>query len=407
MAKKGKKGKKLHGKAKAAFLRRMAAGRRKAERSRSHGAREEAKKPKRSSGKRKQSPAQKTASLANLAKARRARKQAKAAGKKHPVSSYSYHRPPARVHVPKHMSYEHKQSPAQRRASLKNLQKARAARRRGASEETRKKGHGKRQRYAMSNPLGGVELLVGGFTGLLGFLGADFLDRVLATHALTDKGTKDANGVELYADNPPTSGSYTGLYNPTAIAAPMNALRWVAGLLVAIVPITIAQYVKSNVGRSTLQMFGFAAGLRVVGKGLIDLMAFLTKKTGFGQRLYDGEMRAAALKATGQGATPTVPLSSLPSAGLGGVPKQGLGCKCQEQQKPPPPAGTGWPSYPREVAQAGGQGGGGGGGQAQPPAAQQLPPPPPPPPMQAPPAPALEGVRPRNPYHWGAQRDAA
>ena len=396
-----KKGKKLTGKKKQEFLRRMAAGRRKA-------ARSSAPKARRSTGGRKTT---KAIAIRNLGKARAARRANKAAGKRHPVKAYSYHRPPARVRVPAHMSYEG-QTPAQRRASLRNLAKARAARRRGghhhrAAEHSRKKnGAGrKRPHYAMSNPLGGVELIVGGFTGLLGFFSADFVDRVLATHALTDKRTKDAAGNELYADTPPTSGSYTGLYNATAIAAPMNVVRWLAGGLITVVPITIGHYVKSNVGRSSLQMFGFAAGIRIFGKALIDLAAFLTKKNGFGQRLYDGEMRASALQTTGQGATPTVPLTSLPSAGLGGVPKQGqdFGCACTPKpQNQQAPAGTGWPSYPREIVN---QSTSPGGTTAPTPTTQALPPPPPPPP--APPAPAQEALvgvpraSARNPYLWG------
>lgn len=325
--------------------------------------------------------AQHRASLRNLRKARSARKRAK---KRHPVRGYSYHRPPKRVHVASHLSWE--------------------------SGE-----------YAMENPMGGVEIFVAFFTGLLGFLTADLVDRVLATHPLTDKGAKDTAGHELYADNPPTAstwkGNYVGLFNPTAIAAPMSIARWGFGLGIAVVPVVIAKWVEAPVGRSALQLFGFGALMRVVGKGAIDLIAMVSKWTTFGQRFYDGELRAAALQ-SGDGSE-----ASLPSAGLGGAP--GLGCDCTNCTQgvgaccgtgkaypgaqegavgtgKPADAGTGYPSMPREVA---------------PPEGNFVPPPPPPPP-----APALnqggsgnmaplQGVGAdvfavkKNPYDWG--REAA
>ena len=221
----------------------------------------------------------------------------------------------------------------------------------------------------MQNPMTGVEIFVGGITGLLGFGLADALDRVLATHALTDKGTKDANGIELYADNPATTGSYAGLFNATAICAPMDLTRWAAGLAMAAVPLTIAHFVGAPTGRAALQFFGFGAGVRIVGKGLTDLVAMVTTTSPIGQRLYDGEMRAAALKSGGS-ANPA--LASLPSAGLG---KPALAAPCAPCAAKP---SLGYPSMPREVsAPAAGQ---------QQPNAQVAPPPPPPPPAAVPPS---------------------
>lgn len=332
--------------------------------------------------------------MKGLRAARRARAAAKRAGRKHPVRAYSYHRPPKRVKVKAHRSYERGgQTAAQRRASLRNLAKARRARKGG--HRSSKRG-GRRQRYAMENPLGGLELFVGGLTGLIGFGGADFVDRIIATHALTPKGSPDASGVQLYMDTPPTDGSYKGLYNPTAITAPMNLTRWAVGGLITVVPLGLAHYVTGPVGRSSLQMFGFGAGIRIVGKGLLDLLAMLTRKTAVGQRVYDGEMRAMALHAAdGSEAT-------LPSAGLG---RTGTGCACGGScvacaAKLAGKTGAGWPSMPREVSQ-----------QAAPPAPQLAPPAPPPPPggsvtvTQMPdrvPV-SLTGTPPRlkNPYLWG------
>jgi hypothetical protein len=199
-------------------------------------------------------------------------------------------------------------------------------RRRGRRRITRRRGRGRRRRareeedygYAMENPMDATELFVGGLMGLAGFGSADVLDRFLATHALTDKQQKDAAGNELYADTPPSDGSYKGLFNATAVLAPMNLPRWGAGIALAAVPIIMANWIRSGAGRSALQFFGFGAGVRVLGKGFQDLMGMVFKKTSFGQRLYDGEMRASALKA-GDGSE-----ASLPSSGLG-APAIGCG----------------------------------------------------------------------------------
>lgn len=263
-----------------------------------------------------QTPAQRRASLKNLQKARAARR-----GGKH-------------------------RSPAQRAAAVANLKKARAAvttagRRRGQlhrkphmvkahtvrahtvrAHHSREAAH--RRSDAAENPLGMGETVAGLVTGVLGFGAADVLDRFLATHALTDGGQKDSNGFEVYTDNPPTSGNYTGLYNATAILAPMDAVRWIAGGVIAGVPILAGHAMRS----SPVTMFGFGAAMRVVGKGLVDLSSYLLRKTSSGQRLYDAELRAMAAKAGSPGGnTSTYP--TLPTAGLGAAPMaHGFGCPC-------------------------------------------------------------------------------
>lgn len=203
--------------------------------------------------------------------------------------------------------------------------------------------------YMMENPLGGGELLVGGITAVLGFFVYDGIDRVLATHALT-AGTPDANGVTPYTDTPPTSGAYTGLYNATAVMAPMNATRWLVGLASTAAFLGIGQVVKNNMGRSALQCFGFGIGIRVLGKGLVDIVAKLAGKTGMAQRLYDGELRAGSLVSGATGYP-----SNLPTTGLGALPAAvGVGGCCSN-------CASGLPCC------KGAPGGGGGGGYQPPP----------------------------------------
>jgi hypothetical protein len=147
----------------------------------------------------------------------------------------------------------------------------------------------------------------------------------------------------------------------------------------------------------------FIAGLmRIGGKALIDLTAYVLMWNPFGQRLYDGEMRAQLLVSNDQ-----TDLASLPSAGLGNP-----GCECESckagvgacQQGAGAGTGTGWPSMSRE-----------------PPAVTDRgapPPPPAPPPQSLPesqpgasqpgylagPGRALQQSH-RSPYGWGADEE--
>lgn len=341
-------------------------------------------------GKRRFTEKARIAAMANLRKARAARARAKKAGRKHDVRAYSYHSKPKRVTVPAHRSYEkhHKQSKKARAASLRNLKKARAALRHGH--------HGAHEGYmeAMVNALSGVEVVIGFGSMVVWFMVTDFVDRLLATHALTDKGTKDAAGHELYADNPPTTGDYAGLFNATAICAPMNVWRWVVGLVgMTGVPLAISFAVSNDVGRASLQAASFGAGIRIVGKALIDLVAYVTMWTPMGQQLYDGEMRAQVY-ASGD----TTPLASLPSTGLGKAEKAGTGAPANDAGKE---SGTGWPSMPRETANAQSTGGEGG----------APPPPAPPTTTSSQPGPSqpgyLAGLPPKrpNPYLWGHREE--
>jgi hypothetical protein len=379
-------------------------------------------------------------SMRNLGKARSARRRNKRAGKRHPVRSYSYRAKARKVRVPRHMSWEAKegrkprrkkgrrrQTMKQRAASLRNLKKARSARKSATRRHpvkrysySRKGGTRRVKRhmsyeYAMENPMGGVELFVAGVSGIVWFGVTDLVDRIVATHALTDKNSKDAAGHELYADSPPTTGSYANLFNPTAICAPMNLARWGAGLGMTFAPIIVAKWITNPIGRSVFQVAGFGGGMRIFGKALIDLIAKLTMWTQSGQRLFDGEMRAMSLKA---GDTNT---ASLPSAGLGAVTcectncRSGVGvCEAEGVGKPANQTGTGagWPGMPRETAN-------GGGGTSTSANAPNAPPPPAPPSLTSPApsldlstlrgAPGMAGVplKPRNPYAWGKEEAAA
>ena len=343
------------------------------------------------------------AAMRNLGKARSARRRAKAAGRKHAVRAYSYHSRPKRVKVPAHRSYERKkrQSKKARAASLRNLRKARAAQRHGGH---RRSGMRSRRGYmkAMENAITGVEGILGTASAIVWFMVTDFVDRLLATHSLTDKGAKDAAGNELYMDTPPITGSYAGAFNPTAICAPMDATRWLVGLLAMQgVPFLVSFAVSNDLARTTIQMGVLGGTVRIVGKALIDLTAYIVMWNPVGQQLYDGEMRAQNLVAGN-----TTALSSLPSTGLGSACGEctactkGVGACSGKAAGAGSPQGAGYPSMPRENANSPST--------STPPSEGGRPPPPPAPPPAhlSPGGSPLAGLpERRNPHLWGAREE--
>jgi hypothetical protein len=324
-------------------------------------------------------------------KRRRSRKRT---GAKHRVRGHYAKRKGKRVLVRSHMSHEmprkrHRGGGRRRKLSMKKsavtarrrrramMEAPRKKRRRGsrrhrsmeASRRRRPRRHShsrrrsshrrtarsRRRGYALENPLDMTELLVGGFTGILGFVSADALDRVLATHALTSSvtGTVGTDGKPLYGDTPPTTGAYTGLYNATAILAPMSWQRWAAGAGITAAPFIVAAFIANPVGRSALQFFGFGAGVRILGKAVDDLFGYLFGRTSWGARMYDGESRARVLKdtsGTGTDSSGNNVLANYPTTGLGAQPNgcgcanctTGVGacCRMTGSKALPPPAGV-------------------------------------------------------------------
>lgn len=275
-------------------------------------------------------------------KRHRSSRKRRSSGRRHRVRGHTVRRGNKRYRVRGHMSHE---SPRKRRRSHR--------RSRAITHHRSHRRYSRRRSGAMENPLTGMEIAVGAVTGVVGFISADALDRVLATHALS--GTTGA-----YVDNPPTTGSYIGLYNGTAVLAQMDWKRWLAGAGITIVPFTIAAFIKSPVGRSSLQFFGFGAGIRVLGKAVTDVIAYLMRNSSTGQRLYDADLRSMMKRTSYAGgdvsAYPALPYSGIDVAqnqqGLGAVGVGACGtcancttgvgacCRLTGSQALPPPAGV-------------------------------------------------------------------
>lgn len=170
------------------------------------------------------------------------------------------------------------------------------------------------------NPLSGMEMFAGGLTLLLGLGVADVADRMLATHALTGP---DANG--NFTDVVPTdaNGKPTQSANGASVMEPMDAKRWLVGGAIVLVPFVAAHFVKHPTARSAMQLFGFGAAARVLGKGIKDLVVRFTATKGVTQRLYASEIAGynqAALLASAQGNTPGPVFPNAPAPGLGHAP---------------------------------------------------------------------------------------
>lgn len=196
----------------------------------------------------------------------------------------------------------------------------------------------------MENPIDGWDLLIGLATGALGYTTSDVLDRIVVTRQ-----RKDAQG------------------NVMAIRFPEAPLmddllpRVGVGLLVAGVPLGVAQFIKSPTGRSALQLFGFGAAFRLIGKAVDDLAAYMFKDSAadsMGKKLFAGEIgQRAAVGLTGLGAAPC------PNCGN----RAGLGaCGCRSML---PQFATNLPIQPSPVLPSIPPGGG------QPPVVTQGPPP--------------------------------
>lgn len=170
-------------------------------------------------------------------------------------------------------------------------------------ERLRRRRHSRRG--AMENPVTGWELVVGLVTGAIGYTAADVIDRLV-----TMRERKDDKGQALAM---------------RFIEAPLMddfLPRVGAGVAVAGTPLVVAQFIRSPMGRSALQFFGFGAAVRLVGKAVDDLAAYLFKDSASdstGKKLFSGEI----------GQRTAVGLAGAPCSTCGQYPGLGGSCGCR------------------------------------------------------------------------------
>jgi hypothetical protein len=320
---------------------------------------------------RRQTKAQRAASLRNLAKARRARRaggRRPAAHKRRPARRPAARRAAPRRRAPRAVSAPHgtgmqaaeRRRGRRRRAAREKLANGRIRVRRSrvsirkrnvptrsyTKHYTRRAymrgpwtylpGHPRKRRKSRSremgahenpgpmayeNPMTGAEFIVVGITGVFGFGLGSLADRFLATHAQTDTAKTSTGGYEIYTDAPPAGA----LYNSEAPLAPMNLMRWGVGLGVPIVLGVGSHFIGGPWAKTVMQGAAVGWGLRTVGKGLDDMLGSLLKKTGLGQRLYGSEIMianaitAVAALPANPAATPATVAGQLPAASTAGV----------------------------------------------------------------------------------------
>jgi hypothetical protein len=176
------------------------------------------------------------------------------------------------------------------------------------------------ERYALSNPLSGGELVLVGITGLIGYGLADFVGRYLET-------TPVATG---------TSSTAT----PTGATVPNNVATagwptWqtaAAQFGIAAVPMIASEFVDSPWGRAALQGVGLGAGFALFGGLFKSTVAYLFGTTALGQQLYSDEYNAQQLQAQAAGTNTTtlgaggssLTLPGANTVGTSGLPR-GLG----------------------------------------------------------------------------------
>lgn len=281
---------------------------------------------------------------ARAAEAPRRRKRRKGRKGKHRVKGYTKRVRGRRVRVKGHLSRE--EAPRRRRrkrrraraaeAPRKRRRKGRRKARRRARENyamaprRRRRGRRRGRRFAGANPVSFGSLVVGLGVGTLGYLGADALDRFLATRegaalATVPEAAAARTDVPIYRDLP----------------------RLGAGVAVAAAPIVISAFIGQGTFRDMLQYFGFGAAMSTLGKAANGAIAYLLKDNNYGMRLY-GTVRAADQLQSQALAGLPVPY------GTSGLPLwlEGLGSCCRggasmEQHKLQPPGG-GLPPNVRE-----------------------------------------------------------
>ena len=196
------------------------------------------------------------------------------------------------------------------------------------SRRRRRRGrrHHGRRRNPLPNPLanpisGAGEFFMGAFGAMFGYVVAGAADRWAATHALT--GTTGA------LQDQPGPGQ---IYNSESIDLPIWSsvmrLGVAAGAVVA--PLVLSEMVAAGPMRAFLQVAGFAALARTVGKAAEDFIAKSLPSNKMVQQLYAPEQAAAnrLSQATGQ----TLP-SAAPNT-FAGMPRRMVGAAPQRPALP-------------------------------------------------------------------------
>ena len=185
----------------------------------------------------------------------------------------------------------------------------------------------------IANPITGPVEFISGIVGVgAGFGLASFADRLVTTHALSTTG-QDA----------PAVGQ---IYNSEALLAPlwanMSTIGWkrlAAAVGSVVVPLAAASAFKSHMGwKVFFQLMGYGALGRTAGKMFDDGIAAAMGTQPLAQRLYGGEVAAAAkLTAATSAALPAAAPATFAGLPMGGAVRQAFPLPVGQFAPPPPP----------------------------------------------------------------------
>ena len=164
-------------------------------------------------------------------------------------------------------------------------------------------------RYALSNPLSGGELVLVGITGIVGYGLADFVGRYLSTAPVT---------AGMPANSLPPGQS---IPNDQATMAFPSWSSMGAQFGIAAVPMIASAFVDSPWGRAALQGMGLGAGFSLFGSLFKGFMANMLSNSALGQQLYLAEIEAQASVAA---APPAAPATTAPAAAPAVAPAPGM-----------------------------------------------------------------------------------
>jgi hypothetical protein len=178
----------------------------------------------------------------------------------------------------------------------------------------------------MVNPIQGPAEFIAGLFGVgMGYVAANLVDRLLATHPLVST-------TSGYVDSP-AAGS---IYDSEAPLTPIwsSPVRFIAGVGMIFVPGVLSRFVPGGAAKAFLQLASYGAAAQVAGKAISDGIAAFAPSNPLVLQVYGGEVAAQAkLAAVGGGSLwPTANAPGFAGAPrmrqLGAPAKVGCGGNC-------------------------------------------------------------------------------
>jgi hypothetical protein len=162
----------------------------------------------------------------------------------------------------------------------------------------------------MRNPIQGPAEFVAGLFGVgMGYVAANLVDRLLATHPLV----ASSSG---YVDSPPAGQ----IYDSEAPLTPIwtSPVRFIAGIGMIFVPGVLSRFAPGNTFKAFLQLASYGAAAQVAGKAISDGIAAFAPSNSLVLQAYGPEVAAQTKLASVSGGT----AASIAAPGFGRPARQ-------------------------------------------------------------------------------------